>query len=256
MTTHDARGEVAVFESTARLMDAAAEAFVQCAAEATRSSGRFTVALSGGSTPAALYALLATDAYAARVDWSRVHVFLGDERCVPPDDPASNYRMAWERLLAHVPVPAHQVHRIRGEDDPAAAAAAYERELRAAFSTPDGAPRTDPGARFDLVLLGLGPDGHTASLFPGTPAVRERERWVVAHRVPVAPSWRVTLTAIVINVAADVLFLVAGDKASILRRVLEGPYEPDVLPSQTIAPRAGRLRWLVDAAAAAEIHRG
>jgi 6-phosphogluconolactonase len=148
------------------------------------------------------------------------------------------------------------VHRIRGEDAPAEAAAAYERELRAAFATPDGPPRTDPCARFDLVLLGLGPDGHTASLFPGTPAVRERERWVVGHQVAVAPSWRVTMTAVVINAAADVVFLVAGgDKASALHRVLEGPYEPDVLPAQTIAPRAGRLRWLVDAAAGAELRR-
>jgi 6-phosphogluconolactonase len=256
MRTRDARGQADVqrFDTTHALMDAAAEEFVRCAATAMRSSGRFAVALSGGSTPAPLYALLATSSYAARVEWARVHVFWSDERCVSPDDPASNYRMARDRLLDRVPVPALQVHRMRGEDEPAQAAAAYEQVLRMAFGTPAGPPRTTPGARFDLLLLGLGHDGHTASLFPGTPALRECERWVVGHRVPLAPSGRVTITARVIQAAAEVLFLVAGaPKASILHRVLEGPYEPEALPAQTIAPRAGRLRWLVDADAAAEL---
>jgi 6-phosphogluconolactonase len=240
------RAAVEVFDTPDRLMAAAAEAFVECADHALRASGRFVVALSGGSTPAALYGLLATEPIADRVDWPRVHVFWGDERCVPPDDPASNYRMARERLLDHVPVSSPQVHRIHGEDDPTAAAAAYERELRATLAT----------GSLDLVLLGMGNDGHTASLFPSTPAVREPQRWVIAHQVVGAPSaaWRITMTPLVLNRAADVLFLVTGaDKAATLPRVLEGPLDPDALPSQSIAPRDGRVRWLVDAAAAAEL---
>jgi len=234
------------------LMHAAAELWVAAAASAIGASGRFAVALSGGSTPECLYRLLATDPYASGLDWSRVHAFQSDERCVPPDEPASNYRMAREALLARVPLPAENVHRIRGEDEPDAAAAAYERDLREAFATPDGPPRLSPGSRFDLVLLGMGEDGHTASLFPGSAALREPTRWVRAiRRADVSPA-RVTLTPVVINAAAEVVFLVSGRaKAATLRRVREGPYQPDVLPAQIVAPRAGRLRWLVDADAAA-----
>jgi 6-phosphogluconolactonase len=245
-----------VFSSADALMRAAAEAFVRCAAESSTVSGRFAVALSGGSTPASLYALLATDAYARRIDWSRVHVFWGDERCVPPGNPASNYRMARENLLDHVPVNAVNLHRIHGEDDPAKAAAAYERELRQAFATPGGPPRCAPGLRFDLVLLGMGDNGHTASLFPGMAVVQERERWVMAQYIATASMWRVTLTPVVINAAAAVMFLVSGrEKATTLCRVLEGPYRPDELPAQVVAPREGCLRWLVDAAAAVELRR-
>ena len=250
--------DVRVFETVRALTDEAAETVATAADRAIRSTGRFVVALSGGSTPAALYARLATPPYSARIDWSRVHVFFGDERCVPPDDPASNYRMAREHLLDQVPIPASQVHRIHGEDDPTPAAAAYERELRTELATADGPPRTAPGARFDLVLLGLGPDGHTASLFPGSAAAREHQRWVIAHRVAGAPGapWRITITRPVIEAAAEVTFLVAGgEKAAMLLRVLEGPYEPDVLPAQAIAPSTTRVRWLVDAAAAAELRR-
>ena len=135
-----------------------------------------------------MYARLASDRHAARVEWSRVHVFWGDERCVAPQDPASNQRMAREALLDHVPLPGSQVHAIRGEDEPAAEAARYEQALREAFATPEGPPRSAPGARFDLVLLGLGDDGHTASLFPGSPAVQEARRWVVAERVEQLPA--------------------------------------------------------------------
>lgn len=248
--------DVQVLGDAGSLMQATAEIFVASAAAATQARGRFTVALAGGSTPDALYALLATDAYARRVDWTRVEVFWGDERCVPPDDPASNYGGARRRLLDRVRVPVANVHRIEGERDAAQAAAAYERVLRATFATPLGPPRTEPGTCFDLVLLGLGDDGHTASLFPDTAAVRESERWVVAHAVDAAPSWRITLTPPVLNAAAGVLFLVAGrEKARALRRVLEGPHAPDELPAQAIAPRAGRLRWMVDTAAASELGR-
>lgn len=236
------------------LMRAAAELWAAAATTAIRASGRFAVALSGGSTPQRLYRLLASEPYASGVDWSRVHVFWGDERCVPPDDPASNYRIARESLLARVPIPAGKVHRIRGEDEPIAAAAAYERELRGSFATPDGPPRLSPGARFDLVLLGLGEDGHTASLFPGTAALREPDRWVRAVYPAETSTARVTLTPAVINAAAEVVFLVSGRaKAASLRRVREGPYRPDALPAQIVDPPAGRLRWLVDADAASDL---
>src|SRR5262249_41973592 len=158
-------------------------------------------ALSGGSTPKALYALLATPAYAARVDWARVQVFWSDERCVGPESQDSNFRMAREALLAHVPLPEANVHRMRGEVEPLRAAAAYEQELRAAFSTPEGAPQALPERRFDLALLGLGDDGHTASLFPGTAAIDETARWVVAHHVAKLGVWRLTLTPPVLDAA-------------------------------------------------------
>jgi 6-phosphogluconolactonase len=155
------------------------------------------VALAGGSTPRAAYALLATEEFAARVDWSRVHVLWGDERCVPPDDPDSNYRMAREALLDKIPIPTENVHRIRGELPPDEAAAAYQAELEAVLGA---------GGRFDLVLLGMGVDGHTASLFPGTAALHEGERWVVAAFVDKLSAWRVTLTPVVLNAAAQVTF--------------------------------------------------
>lgn len=157
---------VEMHPTAAALMHAAAERFVRSAIDAIRVRGRFTVALSGGTTPEGMYALLASDPYRARVDWSRIDVFWSDERCVPPDDPQSNYRMARLSLLDHVPIPDANVHRIHGEGDPVEAAAAYERELRAAFTTPVGPPRLEHGSRFDFLLLGMGRDGHTASLFP------------------------------------------------------------------------------------------
>jgi 6-phosphogluconolactonase len=235
---------VDVLPDRPRLMQAAAEHVVEVASRALERRGRFTVALSGGSTPAALYALLATEAFARRLKWSRVQVFWGDERCVPPEHPQSNYRMARDTLLAKVPVPEANVHRIRGEDDPKRSAAAYEALLR----------RVLAGAGFDLVLLGMGDNGHTASIFPGLPAVTEPTRWVLAQYVEVVSMWRITLTPPVINAADRVTFLVAGgDKADRLRQVLEGPLETEVLPAQAIKPSPGELRWLVDAAAAARL---
>jgi 6-phosphogluconolactonase len=224
----------------------AAELFVTSAASAMKQHGRFVVALSGGSTPRALFARLASAEFASRIDWSRVHVFWGDERCVPPDDPESNYRMARETLLDRVPLPSAQIHRIRGEDEPLAAAAAYERELRQTFL-----PAAE--ARFDLVLLGMGDNGHTASLFPGLSAVREKTRWVVAEHVAEVGMWRVTLTPTALNAAAHVLFVVTGkEKSAMLTRVLDGPRTPETLPAQAIASVDGVTTWLLDAAAAAE----
>jgi 6-phosphogluconolactonase len=234
------------------LMEAGASAVVAAARAAIGAHGRFVTALSGGSTPRALFELLATGRFASAVDWSRVHVCWGDERAVPPDAAASNYRMVREALLDHVPIPASQVHRIRSEEPPQAAAEAYERELRTLFATRVGPARPNPGAPFDLMLLGMGDNGHTASLFPGLHAVREADRWVVAEFVAEVGMWRITLTPVVLNAAAEVVFLLAGaDKAAMLHRVLEGPVDPDALPAQVVAPRDGRLRWLVDADAAA-----
>lgn len=241
-------GDVQVYPDPQALAQAVAERFVARAAEAVAARGRFAVALAGGTTPRAAYALLALPDYAARVDWARVHVFWGDERCVPPEHPDSNYRMARQALLAHVPIPAENVHRLRGELEPQRAAEAYERKLRRFFA---GGPPT-----FDLVLLGLGRDGHTASLFPGAAALGETERWAVAHYVESLGVWRLTLTPVLFNAAAEVIFIVAGaDKAEPLRQVLCGPHQPHLLPAQAVRPLHGSLGWLVDAAAAARLER-
>jgi 6-phosphogluconolactonase len=248
------RGTVEIFPTGAELAAAAAERIVAAAAAAIDATESFSIALSGGSTPHTLFALLATPEYASRVQWSRVQLFWGDERCVPPDDETSNYRMARETLLDHVPVRPANIHRIRGEDPPETAAAAYGHELREAFETPAGPPRAAPGSRFDLVLLGLGTNGHTASLFPHLQAVRERTRWAMAEHVDMLQMWRVTLTPLILNQAAEVLFLVSGpEKAAILRRVLCGARDADELPAQAIVPADGRLRWFVDAAAASAL---
>jgi len=239
-----------VYPDADHLARAAAEYFVALAAEAIAARGQFTVALSGGSTPRATYTLLASDEFAGRADWSHVHVFWGDERCVPPDHPNSNYRLAREALLDKVPIPAENIHRIRGEINPEETADDYEHTLRAFFARhPEG-----PKPRFDLILLGMGQDGHTASLFPCTTALREQTRWVVAHYVDKLRAWRVTLTPVVINAAAQVTFIVAGvGKAERLREVLTGPYRPDTLPAQIVRPTNGRLLWLTDEEAVAHL---
>jgi 6-phosphogluconolactonase len=200
--------------------------------------------LAGGSTPKATYEVLARD-YAGKLDWSRVHVFFGDERTVPPDHEDSNYRMAHEALLSRVP--AGSVHRMRGELPPGEAAAAYEEELREFFG-PDGVPA------FDLILLGLGGDGHTASLFPETSALDVTDRWVVANPVLKLETTRLTLTLPVINAARAVTFLVAGEgKAGALKEILEGDADPRAYPAKFIRPEGGDLIWMVDRAAAARL---
>jgi 6-phosphogluconolactonase len=239
-----------VVEDGAALARAGADEFEGRAAEAVAAGGAFRVVLSGGSTPRGLLSLLASDPYRARLPWGAIHFFWGDERPVPPDHPDSNYGMARETLLSRVPVPPNNVHRIPGEEeDLGVAAAAYERTLKGVFRlTGEERPR------FDLVYLGLGSDGHTASLFPGTKALHEERRLVVANWVGKLYSHRITLTAPVLNAAALVVFLVAGaDKAVPLKAVLEGPREPDQLPAQLIQPEGGRLVWLVDRPAAARL---
>jgi 6-phosphogluconolactonase len=209
--------------------------------------GRFIIALSGGGTPKPIYARLASPDYRDRMAWEKVHIFFGDERCVPPDDARSNYRMVREAWLDHSPIPAANIHRIRAEDDPSLEAQRYEQDIAGRF-------RSARLPAFDLVLLGMGENGHTASLFPGTAVLRETVRWVVAQYVEVMTAWRVTFTAPLINAARHVAFLAEGaGKAQMLRNVLEGPYQPDVWPSQLIQPVSGELHWLVDAAAAARI---
>jgi 6-phosphogluconolactonase len=237
--------ELRVYPDAASLARVAAEHFVALATAAIAARGQFVVALSGGSTPRATYTLLASDEFAARVDWPCVHVFWGDERCVPPDHPDSNYRMAHETLLDRISIPAENVHRIRGELPADQAATAYQAELEAVLGA---------GGKFDLILLGMGADGHTASLFPGTAALREQARWVVAYYVDKLAAWRLTLTPAAINAATHVTFVVSGaGKAKRLREVLDGPYQPDVLPAQIVRPTDGRLLWLVDAAAAVHL---
>jgi 6-phosphogluconolactonase len=236
---------VADAEAVAR---AAAEEVVEAAARAIAERGRFTVALAGGSTPRRLYALLADAAgpFRGRVAWDRVHAFFGDERHVPPDHPDSNFRMAREALLGHVAVAS--VHRMRGElPDAAEAARAYEAELGRFFALD---PAKDPPPRLDLVLLGLGPDGHTASLFPGTDVLEERRRWVAAPRVERLGTDRITLTLPVLDRARRVVFVVSGaEKAEAVARVLAPDEAPP--PAARVRPEPGALRWILDRAAAA-----
>lgn len=243
MTVHE-------YPTRSLLTIAAAEHVVACAEHSIRQQDRFVVALSGGTTPRALYELLATDAYVQRIDWRAVHVCFGDERCVSPTDIQSNFKMASDALLSHVPIPITNIHRLRGEDAPPRAAIAYETELRALFATPRGAPTEGAGKQFDLVLLGLGADGHTASLFPRSVAVQETTQWVTAAFGETVGMWRLSLTLPVINAARDVLFLVAGaDKAPVLQQVLESPLDVDRLPAQGIVSRADHVTWMVDGAA-------
>ena len=233
---------VRVYESPEELAEAAAREFVAKAGEAIEERGRSAVVLAGGSTPKATYGVLARD-YAGRIDWSKVHVFFGDERTVPPDHEDSNYRMARESLLDHIRV--GSVHRIRCELPPDEAATAYEEELRDFFG--------EELPRFDLILLGIGADGHTASLFPETPALEVADRWVVSNPVPKLDTNRITLTVPVINAARSVDFLVAGeDKAEALKEILEGDADPRKYPARLIQPPGGP-DWMLDRAAAAAL---
>jgi len=233
---------IRVFDDLESLSQVAAGLFVDAARRAVVEHGRFSVALAGGSTPRRCYELLSRLPFCDQVPWGQVHVFWGDERCVPADDSRSNSRMARLALLDRVPLPAGQVHPMTCAVDPVAAALNYQQELEAFFPTGK--------ACFDLIFLGLGGDGHTASLFPGTSALDETLRWVMAVHKPGEDFHRLTLTAPLINRAALVIFLVAGaDKALILRKVLESSDRDQQLPARLISPEPGRLVWLVDRAA-------
>jgi len=241
------RGELRIVADAASLFQAAAVEFARAAEASIESKGSFSVALSGGSTPRGMFAVLAGDGFRDRVRWDKVFFFWGDERHVPPDHPDSNFRMAREALLSHLSLRDDQVFRIHGENaDAAAAAYEYEGTVRRFFGVADGR-----FPRFDLVLLGMGPDGHTASLFPGTKALLEQTQAVVANWVGKFNTHRITMTAPAINAAARVLFLISGeDKAPALKAVLEGPLEVSQLPAQLIQPRDGTLVWLCDPTAA------
>jgi 6-phosphogluconolactonase len=247
---HAYPGDLRVYGDAGYLARAAAELFVNTAADSIEERGRFWVALSGGATPRRLYKLLATSAFSSRVDWGRIGIFWGDERYVPADDPDSNYRMTAEALLQHVPIPFMNVYRVPTEiDPPQAVADVYEHEIRHCFRVFDSVPQ------FDLIYLGLGTNGHTASLFPHSPALREQSHLVVADFVAEVSGWRITMSAPLLNRGRTVAFLVEGEqKAQVLRDVLLGPPDSERLPAQLIAPE-GKLLWMADEAAASQLPR-
>ncbi|MBI5467986.1 MAG: 6-phosphogluconolactonase [Deltaproteobacteria bacterium] len=228
-----------VYRDTDELARAAARLLLNLSSEKIKEKGSFTVVLSGGKTPETLYRLLASPEFKESIEWTKVRIFWGDERCVPPDDPESNYGMASRALLSKVPVPPENLHRIKGELGPSLASALYEEEITAYFK--DSAPV------FDLVLLGLGEDGHTLSLFPGTEALDERKRLVAGNFVGKLGSWRVTMTLQLVNRASNLVFIAAGaGKSRALKEALEGRDNP----AGKIRPVNGRLLWLADMDAA------
>lgn len=233
---------IRVFNDLEALSQAAAELFTVQSRQADLICGRFSVALSGGQTPHRLYEILAAEPYRRRIHWNEVHVFWSDERYVPADDPRSNARMARQTLLDLVPIPPENIHPMVCELSPQQAAIQYESELKSFFSTQN--------PNFHLVLLGLGENGHTASLFPHTPVLNETEKWVSEVYVKELDMYRLTFTAQFINQASQVVFLVSGaEKAQVLEEVLEGPYQPHDLPAQLIRPNGNHPTWLVDRAA-------
>jgi 6-phosphogluconolactonase len=240
-------GELQIVADATALNDAAVADFVNCAQQAIGSRGQFAVALSGGNTPRNVFSLLAAK-YKDDFPWSKIHIFFGDERHVPPDDPESNYRMARESLLEKVPLPESNVHRIHAELPAQQAANLYANELRTFFKL---GPNEWP--RLDLIMLGLGDEGHTASLFPDSTALAEDQQLVVANWVEKFHTWRITFTFPVINHAGLVLFMVSGaGKTEIIRNIF-GSSLKDVYPAQRVRPIDGRLLWIVDKAAAARI---
>lgn len=243
--------QIKVLPDAAQLAQAAAREFTHLAQLAIFKTQRFSVALSGGSTPEMLYQLLAAEPYRSELAWEKIHFFWGDERNVPPKDANSNFRLAYEALLSKIPVPDENVHRMKGESpDLKIAAAGYEQELHSLLG---GGPGQLP--RLDLVLLGLGTDGHVASLFPGSQALNERQHLCVPNWVEKLSTWRLTLTFPVLNNAANVLFLVCGtEKAEILGRILDSDPKP-IYPAQLVKPVNGEVHWLLDRGAARQLSR-
>ena len=240
--------DIQIFKNTHELSIAAAEIFVDTAAQAIQTQERFLVALSGGSTPAELYKLLAEKKFLDLVEWQKVFIFWGDERCVSQYDQGSNYRQAMDVFLSRVPIPNENILRIRGELGPTEATKSYMRALKRYASPPLNWPR------FDLVLLGLGADGHTASLFPGSPVNTMEPAVPVTANYQDRPAQRVTLTPLVFNDAHSLIFLVSGEnKSEALASVIKGDYQPQELPAQRIRPKNGDVIWLVDQAAASKL---
>src|SRR4030042_5137743 len=237
---------IRVYNDLEALSPAAAEIFTVLSRQASVTCGRFSVALSGGGTPRRLYEILATSPYRERIHWEEVNVFWSDERCVPIDDPRNNAWMARQILLDRVPIPPDNIHPIRGDQSPQQAAIQYEKELKDFFSTQN--------PNFHLVLLGLGENGHIASLFPHTTVLNEKVKWVSDVYVKELGMHRITFTAPYINKASQGDFLVSGaDKAKVLEAVLEGPYQPQELPAQLIRPDGKHPIWLVDKAASPQL---
>ena len=236
--------ELQVYKDAQELSQAAAKWIVGLIAETLKVRDRFTIALSGGSTPKLLHKILAAAPYNDQIDWSKMHIFWGDERAVPFEDDRNNAKMAYDTLLNFVAVPASQIHVMRTDIGPEESALEYEKILHQYF---DKTPNT-----FDLVLLGMGDDGHTLSLFPGTAIVHEEKAWAKAFFLPAQDMYRITLTKTIVNRAAHIAFLTTGaGKAHALKEVLKGVYNPDLYPSQEIKPVNGELHWFVDEAAAA-----
>jgi 6-phosphogluconolactonase len=232
--------EINTYEDQEQLIRQTAKKIVDLAHASATDKKRFNIALSGGSTPKALFEFLAEEPF---IQWDDVHIWWSDERCVPPDHEDSNYRMANEALLQNIVIPQENIHRMQGELNPTNAATTYAKTLNDLF------PTSPPV--FDLILLGMGDDGHTASLFPGMPAIYEHNKLVVGHYVGKLKAWRITLTPVVINAAANVMFLVTGkNKAEPLRQVFRGVFQPHIYPSQIIQPRKGSLTWMLDKDAA------
>src|SRR5947208_1816716 len=239
---------IAIYPDTNILSHEAAQYIVQVAQESIVTHGRFTLALSGGNTPKKLYGLLSEEPYVGQIDWNLVEIFWSDERCVPPESEDSNYHMAQEVLLSKVPIPASQIHRVPAEEaDRDAASLKYTQEMQRVFGT-SSIPN------FDLIQLGMGPEGHTASLFPHQPSLHEQQRLVIPVSVPKPPPPRLTFTPPILNAARHVLFLVTGsEKADAVQAVLEGPYQPDEYPAQIVRPTNGEVTWMLDTAAAGKL---
>lgn len=235
------------FPGLEELSRAAAVRFAELARERAHQGKVFSVALSGGSTPRTFLGILASPEFSERIPWDKVHLFQVDERCVPPDDPQSNFRMIRGALLRPVPIAAANFHRMKAEEsDRDAASAEYANEIAQVLAPAEGKP-----PRFDLIFLGLGSDGHTASLFPGSAALAENSKWVCPNYVEKLQMYRLTLTYPVLNAAREIVFLISGSgKAETVSRVLEGPSDPENYPVQAVRPTEGTVTWYMDNAAA------
>ena len=240
-----------VFPTVENLLLEAASRIMGLVSKSVQEERGFYLVLAGGSTPKRLYEILADQIEKSGAIWNHVHIFFGDERCVKPDHPDSNFKMATDAFLSKVKLPDSHIHRLKGEADPATAALDYENEIRTAFGLVVG-DCSIPS--FDLVLLGMGADGHTASLFPETVALTERSKMVVANWAPRLSAYRLTMTPVILTRSARVFFLVTGaDKAKRLSEVLEGPYCPNQTPAQLVSPDAGEITWFIDNAAATDL---
>jgi 6-phosphogluconolactonase len=241
---------IAIYPDTETLSQEAAQYIVRIAQASITAHRRFTIALSGGSTPKKLYGLLAEEPYRSQIDWTLVDIFWSDERCVPPDDAESNYLMAQQVLLSKIPIPANQIHRMPADlSDRDAASYAYTLEMQQTIGS-EGVPS------FDLIQLGMGPEGHTASLFPHQPSLHEQQRLVMPVTVPKPPPPRLTFTPRLLNAASHILFLVTGaEKQDAVKAVLEGDFQPDEYPAQIVQPIKGEVTWMLDTNAAEKLQR-